>query len=311
MRGSTEKNRARLCAALALGLLGGCSIRSIATGALADTFAAQGDAYGRDDDPELVREAVPFALKTMEQVLDAQPRHVGLLTALARGFTQYGYAFVQQDADQLAERDVVRAKEVEGRARRMYLRARDYGLRGLEIDHPGFRAAFVAGSAPVRAQALAGLKKKDVPLLYWTAAPWALAVASGKDNMKLVGELPAVEQLMARAFELDESWDGGAIHEFYVTYDGARTAADGGGPERAKAHLDRALALAENKRLSPLVSYAESVAVAAQDRKEFTRLLEQVAGADLEKSPPDRLANIVAQRRARWLLSRASDLFVE
>lgn len=293
------------------GLLAGCSVRSIATGALADTFAAQGDAYGRDDDPELVRQAVPFALKTMEQVLEAQPRHVGLLTALARGFTQYGYAFIQQEADQLADHDVVRAKEVEGRARRMYLRARDYGLGGIAIDHPDFRAAFSSGSAEARTRALAAMRKEDVPLLYWTAAPWALAVASGKDNMKLVGELPAIEQLMARALELDESWGSGALHEFYVSYDGSRSAAEGGGPERAKAHLDRALGLAENKRLSPLVSYAESVAVTAQDRKEFTRLLDLVTAADLEKSPPDRLANLVAQRRARWLLSRVADLFVE
>src|SRR4029453_18242252 len=101
---------------------------------------------------------------------------------------------------------------------------------------------------------------------------------------------------------LDEPWAGGAIHEFYVSYDGSRSAAEGGGPERAKAHLARARALAGNKRLGPIVSYAGAGSVARQDRAEFTRLLEEVVATDVDKHPSERLANLIAQRRARWLL---------
>ena len=82
------------CAALLLGA-SGCSLRDIALDKLADTFAAAGNGYASDDDPELVRDAVPFALKTMEQVAAERPRHAGLMLALASGFTQYGYAFVE------------------------------------------------------------------------------------------------------------------------------------------------------------------------------------------------------------------------
>src|SRR2546427_12543180 len=76
-----------------------CSRRALASKAMADALSGTGSGFASDDDPELVREAVPFALKTMESLLPEQPEHVGLLTALASGFTQYGYAFVQQDAD--------------------------------------------------------------------------------------------------------------------------------------------------------------------------------------------------------------------
>ncbi len=290
-------------------LAGGCSVRSIATGALADTFAGSGSAYGSDEDPELIQAAVPFALKTMEQVLADQPKHVGLITALSSGFTQYSYAFVQQEADVLEEKDVEKSRGVQLRAKKLFLRARNYGLMGLEVSHPGFRAAVAVETQ--RKTALSGCKKEDVPLLYWTAASWALAVSDGKNDMKLVSELPIVEQMMARALELDESWNEGSIHEFYVAYDAGRSEQQGGGAASAKKHLERARALAGNKRLGPIVSYAEGVCVAAQDKKEFTRLLEEVVAADVDKHPTDRLANVIAQRRARWLLSRTNDLFAE
>jgi hypothetical protein len=182
-------------------------------------------------------------------------------------------------------------------------------VRGLELKHEGFRAALARPTE--RARAIAACTKEDVPLLYWTAASWALAVSDGKSDMKLVAELPVVEQLMARALELDEGWSEGAIHDFYVAYDGGRSAQEGGGPERARQHLDRARALSRNKRLSPIVSYAESVSVGRQDRNEFTRLLEEVIAVDVEAHPTYRLANVIAQRRARWLLARTSDLFAE
>jgi predicted anti-sigma-YlaC factor YlaD len=128
--------------------------------------------------------------------------------------------------------------------------------------------------------------------------------------MDVVAELPAVEALMTRALALDESWDDGAIHEFFVTYDAGRSEAEGGGVARARQHLERALALSGGKKLGALVSFAEGVCVKAQDRAEFTRLLKQVIDADVEADQAHRLANRIAQRRARMLLAHADDLFV-
>ncbi|HET9754732.1 MAG TPA: hypothetical protein VFP52_17300, partial [Myxococcales bacterium] len=45
-----------------------CSPKRYALNQVADALSANGEggAFARDDDPELVRDAVPFALKTME-----------------------------------------------------------------------------------------------------------------------------------------------------------------------------------------------------------------------------------------------------
>jgi predicted anti-sigma-YlaC factor YlaD len=288
--------------------LAGC--RSIALSAAAGAAAGSGTAYAADDDPELVRDAVPFGLKTMEGLLEQKPRHVDLLTATAAGFTQYAYAFVQGDAD-LADLDgkldVARAGR--DRARRLYLRAREYGLRGLDVRHRHMAGKLRAGLAEARA-VLAEAEREDVPLLYWTASSWVLAIAAGKSDMSLVAELPVPVAMMERALALDEAWNDGAIHEFFLAYDATRSAAEGGGPERAKAHLDRVQAISMNKKLGPRVSWAEGVLVQRQDREGFTRLLEEVVRADPGEVPRFRLANVIAQRRARALLAHADDLFL-
>jgi predicted anti-sigma-YlaC factor YlaD len=292
---------------LSVTVLAGC--RTAALNMVSDAVSKSGTAYASDDDPQLVRDAVPFGLKTMEGLLQENPRHEGLLTALASGFTQYAYAFVQADADLAdlgGQLDAARAGRE--RARRLLVRARDYGLRGLEVRHRGMREKLLAGGdlGPVLAQT----RKGDVSLLYWTASAWALAISNGKGDMALVSQLPIPVTMMERALALDESWGEGAIHEFFVAYDATRSAAEGGGPERARQHLERALALSNGKKLGPRVAYAEGVLVQTQDRAQFTQTLEEVVRADAEAASPYRLANMLAQRRARALLAHADDLFL-
>ena len=49
----------------------GCGyIKGKAVGMVADTLASGGDTFTRDDDPDLVGQALPFALKLYESLLD-------------------------------------------------------------------------------------------------------------------------------------------------------------------------------------------------------------------------------------------------
>jgi TRAP transporter T-component len=296
--------------ALAVTLVAATGCRGPALSLVADAAASTGDTYAAEDDVELVRLAVPFGLKTMEGLLESQPRHEKLLTALAANFTQYSYAFVHTPAEEAdwAGR-YAEARPGRDRARKLFLRARDYGLRGLDVRHEGLAAKLRSGRDLAIALKVAK-KKEDVPLLYWTASAWALAISDGKSDMALVAELPVPAAMMARALELDEAWGEGTLHEFYVVFDATRSAAEGGGPERARAHMDRALALSMNKKLGPVVAYAEGVLVQKQDRAEFTRMLDEVLKADPGAEPRYRLVNTFAQRRARALLKRADDLFL-
>ena len=290
-------------------LVPGCSVRKAGANALGGVIAGGSDIYATDDDPELVAAAIPFGLKTMEALLAETPRHEGLLLATASGFTQYGYAFVQSEADYAEERDLARATELRARARRLYRRALRYGLRGLEVRHPGFEAGLRSDAH--REKTLAAATAADVPLLYWTGAAWGAAISLSKEDAELTADQGLVEAMERRALALDEAYGLGAIHDFFIAYEGGRPPAAGGSVERARKHLERAVALSSGRRAAPYVSFAATVSVGAQDRAGFEELLKKALAVDLDAAPEFRLANTVSQRRAAWLLARADELFLE
>jgi len=290
---------------LALGL-SGCSIKMMAINKLGDALSEGTSSFATDDDPELIAGATPFALKTIESLIEQSPKHRGLLTAAASGFTQYAYAFVQMEAGYTEAQDLDRATAQRERAKKLYLRARDYGLRSFEVEFPGFRERFKTD--PVTA--LAKTTKKHVPQLYYTAAAWAAAFAIDKTDSSLSVDQVFFEALMQRAIALDEPWELGSLHDFFITWEGGRSSI-GGSIEKARRHFDRALALSNGQRASPYVTWAEVMSVSAQNKKEFQELLNKALEIDVNKAPAQRLANIIAQKRARWLLSRTDELFVE
>lgn len=283
--------------AVALVLASGCSVERLATDRIADTLAASGTTYASDDDAELIEAALPFSLKLMESVLAQVPDHRDLLAATSAAFTQYAYAFVQQDGDARALTDTDAAWADWIRARKLYLRARDYGLRGLEVAHPGFGEALNADRA--RATELAG--GEDVDLLYWTAVSWAAAISLGKDDPELVAELGAVSALIDRALAVDEGWNRGAIHSFLVTYTMARPDELTDRKADARRHFERALELTQGHDAGPYVAWAEAVCLPDEDRACFDASIASALAVDPESDPAGRLANTVMQRRAAWL----------
>ncbi len=294
-------------AVCALVLAPGCAaVERMATRAVADGLAESSAVYATDGDVELVGQAIPFGLKTIEGLLEELPDHRGLLVAAASGFTQYAYAYVALPADEIERDSPGAARDMRRRAHRLYLRGRDYALRALELDAPGFRERL----AEAPDDALAALEADQVDALYWATVAWAAAIASDKQNMDLVADLWLIEPMMRRCLALDETYRDGAAHEFMVAFEGGRHAAQGGSVARARDQYARARALAGGRRLSGMVSLAEHVAVRLDDRREFESLLHQALAFDVDTAPDQRLANLIAQRRAALLLSQIDDLFL-
>ena len=285
----------------------GCSVRQYAASSIGDALAEGGGVYASDNDIEFVGAAIPFGLKTMESLLETVPEHRGLLLAATRGFTQYAYVYVQMPADELEAHDVEAAYAMRARARRLYLRARDYGLRGLHLSRADAQRLLFTDPR----KALAATTVEDAPLLYWTAASWGAAISLGKDSPSLLAGLPSVGALIDRAAELDPDWDHGTLQTFLISFEMSRPDAAADAEHRARAHFARAVALSDGKQAAPYVSLAESVAAPRGDRREFNALLAKALRVDPDERTEWRLANLVMQRRAHWLLARADELFPE
>ena len=278
-----------------------------AVGMVAETLASSGDVFTRDDDPELVGEAIPFGLKLYESLLESAPKNKDLLIATCSNFTQYGVAFIETRAIELGEaqhHDEV--AHLNDRALKMYLRAKGYCMRAMDVRFPGISDRLVKDPAA----ALAKAKKDDVPLLYWTAASWGSAIALGLDKPELVIDVPTVRALADRALALDESWGKGAVHEMFISLDSVPEAL-GGSAERARGHFKRAVELQHGLSPGPYVGLAMGVSVAAQDRAEFESLLKEALAIDPANDPSRQLVTLVQQRRARALLDHIDTLFTK
>jgi hypothetical protein len=296
----------RVCAiAAVLAVTAGCSLKTMAVKTVANTLSDTGDVFTRDDDPELIRDATPFALKLYESLLESVPNHVPLLIATCGSFTQYGYAFLEAEADSLDSSRRAEATALRERALKHYLRGRGYCLRAADVRFgKGTSAALLQD--PVMAVAKA--RKDDVPLLYWSAAAWGAAISLGIDRPDLAVDFPSVRALADRALALDPAWSKGAIHELMISLDSLPEAL-GGNPARARDHFKMAVEIQKGLSPGPYVTLATGVSVPAQDRPEFERLLKEALAIDPEKDPSNRLATLVYQRRARVLLDRIDEQF--
>jgi hypothetical protein len=290
-------------AAVMLLVAAGCSPKRMGINRMADALTSTASAFTRDNDPEFVRQAAPSTLKMVEMLLEDSPDHNGLLMTACSGFTQYAYAFLQSDAD-TADPSSPAVKELKARGVAMYDRARGYCLRALAARHAGVALALARNPQA----ALASTTIADVPALYWTAVAWGGALTLSENPLARLGEIATVRALFGRALQLDEQWEAGAIHEAMIAVESLPMLL-GGSPVRAREHFDRAVALSGGQSAFPYVALAVGVAQPAKDRREFERLLRAAIDVDLSKKPSLRLPNMIAQKRARYLLSRIDRLF--
>jgi predicted anti-sigma-YlaC factor YlaD len=271
------------------------------------TAPSSNNIFTQDNDPELVGDALPFAIKLYESLLASVPQHEGLRLRTGSLYIIYANAFLQGPADMTPRQEVETKEHLTQRAKNLYLRGRDILLVALERKNPDLLKQLKERKYK---KALAPYEQRDVPFLYWVAAGWIGAFATDPFDMKLGLTLPQAEALMARVLELDPTYSQGAIHNFYILYYGSLPEYMGGNIQKAREHFKKAIDLAKNSDSSPLLSLAVTVCVREQNVEEFKSLLREILEFDVDRSPDNRLVNILNQKKARWLLDHVDDFFL-
>ena len=266
-----------------------------------------GAAFLGEEDPELLGDALPFVLKLYETLLEIEPESPELLLATAQAFALYANAFVQAPAEMLGDADARRKQDMLERAARLYLRARKYVMRGIEIDHPGFADHVERGELET---ALALVSPGEIDYLYWAGASWMGAASAARFDLELILGIPSAVAMLQQALEWDESYDTGAIHEIFVSYYGGLPGEMGGSEERARHHFERAVALSDGSKASPYLALAGTVAVRNQNVAEFRQLLNIVLAIDPGQTPEYQLLNILARQKAQWMLDNIDTFFL-
>jgi predicted anti-sigma-YlaC factor YlaD len=315
--------------------LGSCrSVEKMAVNKLSDMLSSDSGAgaFTRDDDPQLIADAMPFTLKMYELLMEMNPDDAALKMAAGKAFVMYANGFIQTPASMLRDEEYLKQEKMLERSRKMYLRGRDYILESLFLE--------IKDGEELLELNLDGFLKEagkdQVAALYWAAAGWLGAFSCNPFDMELAQTVHLPLAFLFRALELDEKFGDGSIHDLLLTVwasvppaiieNALLTAPETAGAfeqmyynkfnisedveERARFHFARSVALSDGKNPSTYISLASSFSVKNQDYSEFEKLLNQALAVDPYEDPNDQLLIIIYQEKALWLLDHREDFFL-
>ncbi len=312
------------------------SIKDITMNYAADMLSSEdggGNIFTSDNDPELVGDALPLALKMYEMILASKPEHSGLQFATGKNFIIYANGFIQTPAGMLPDEKYIEAEKMLIRAENMYIRGRDYILEAIELNHEGFGSE-TKTNLDNALQMTAN--PEDAAMLYWAASGWIAAYSCDPMDFEMANSLYIPAAMLFRALELDEDLNRGAIHDVLIQIysslpnshivKAAEAAPETVGRfiseyyknlqideqplKKAKFHFNRALELANRQNPGTYCSYAKSVSVKNQNYSEYKMLLEKALAIDPDEEPDNRLVTIIYQEKAAWMLEHAEDFFI-
>ncbi|MEN6561080.1 MAG: TRAP transporter TatT component family protein [Acidobacteriota bacterium] len=291
-------------------LLGACSIEKLALRKVAGMLSgpSSSDVFSSDNDPDLVGQALPFAIKLYESLLASLPNHAGLRLRTGSLYIMYASAFVETPADTTPRSEMETKEYLLARAKNLYLRGRDILFVSLEKKNPALRAQLKERKY---GEAMARFSREDATLLYWTALGWLAAFSVDPFDMTLGQTVPQTRAMIERVAELEPDYGHGSLDSFYISYYGSLPDYLGGDPAKAREHFARAQALAGKTDTSSLLALATTVCVKEQNAAEFKDLVGRVLAFDPESDPAHRLSNTLNRRKARWLLAHIDDFFIE
>ncbi len=301
------RTRSIILIAITFLALSSCSVKKFALKNVSKALSgSSGDLFAAENDLELVGESLPVFLKTYDALIAELPDDQDLLLAAGKAYAMYSFAFVYTPSE-LAEGMRFQEKETAvNRAKKLYLRAKDYLLRSIPLKNKNFLDSLKDNPGST----LSAFGVKDIEKLYWLALSWMGAFNCDKFDMELSISSGYAVQILKRCLELDETFNNGGIHEFFVTYYGSIPPAMGGSPEKAREHFKRAVELSRGKKGSIYLALALSVSVNEQNAAEFRDLLGRTLAIDTEMPSPERLENILAKRRAAYFLAHMDDYFL-
>jgi predicted anti-sigma-YlaC factor YlaD len=262
--------------------------------------------------PETVAPYIPSVLKQNEAKLAKHPDDQELILTAGSLYVMYANAFVQGPAEILPPEQFAERQTELKRSKQFYLRGVEILTSGLEQKYPGFDEASKDKETLERFLA-ENTVKEDVPNLYWLVAGTLSAYALNPMDLELGFRIPALTVLINRAYALDPDFNNGAIDEFFVLFYASLPETLGGDKAKVEPHFKLALEKSGGLSVGPYVSYAQAICIPAQDYDTFKRYLETVLAFDVNaaENRANRLVNTIAQRKARYLLDRASYYFPE
>ena len=254
------------------------------------------------DHPKIVSLYFEKKIKSLERKksLSTEQKRLLLKTKV-----EYGFGVLLEESDRILDHDYNLGVKKSQEAYIVFSDAKKVGNSILIISYPKLDS-WLSGEIDLQ------FKINDVSDLYWLAAAYGGAIKSSRGNPFDVVNLPVVKKLLITAIALDPKWGKGALYSAMMSYTSSRPDLFGDALiDSVSSFYAKALIASDSLDASLFVSYAELIDKKFQDRDAFEQKLDIVLNMDVEKDKDFRLSNIIAQERAKWLLSKTDEIFFE
>ena len=219
---------------------------------------------------------------------------------------EYAYGILMEKGDMLLDDDYQKSLKYYQKSNMIFKEAKHSSINLLSTRYPKFEG-WLRNDYDII------FHEQDIQDLYWLAAALGGTIQSsrGADPFALV-YIPTIGKLLETSINLNQEWGNGKLYSAMMSYTTVR-------PDLNRDILDdslnfyfeKAVEYSDSLDASIFVSYAESVHKPKQEKKEYIEKLNFVIEMDLEKGSQYEINNIISKRRARWLLSKTEDYFLE
>lgn len=241
----------------------------------------------------LAEQALASDIKLLEGMIKGDPENEHLLLLTTQALAGYTLGFVEDDSPE--------------RARVLYLRARNYAGRILEINDYNLTIENI--TLEDYQKKINNIDDEYLDALFWYAFSWAGWINVSLDNPQSFVDLPKVEMLMHRVVEIDPNYYHGSAYLFFGSIWGTKPRMLGGDPEKAKEYFEKNLEITQGNFLLTYVYYAKYYAAKTLDEELFLSLLKKIEDSSVDILPGEQLLNAIAKKKGLRLKQMKDDIF--
>ena len=224
---------------------------------------------------------------------------------IVKNKVEYAFGIILEKSDRLIDEDYSLALVDYKNANKIFNEAKILELSILRETHPEFEF-WINGKADIT------FSKDDIFDLYWLAASYGGAIKSSRGDPFELVNIPTVGKLLKTAIRLEPEWGRGALYSAMMSYTSSRPDLSSDMlKDSANYYFNKAVSVSDSLDASPFMTYAESIHKPFQNRAGYINKLNFVINMDVKKNTQFELSNIIAQKRAKWLLSKTNETFLE
>ena len=254
------------------------------------------------EQPKLV--SIYFERK-IKRLVNNGSKSIEIKRLLIKTRVEYGFGIIMEQADRLIDDDYLEGLVKYKKANIIFAEAKDSGMSIMSDRYPEFNNW-------LKKESKIEFSQEDVRDMYWLAASIGGSIASSRGNPFELINLPYVGRLLNKCIQIDPEWNNGSLYSAMMSFTTTRSDLN---EEMLRDTVDyyfnKTISSSNGMDAGPYLSYAESIHKTFQERKEFVDKLNYVLKMDIIPNSDHELSNLIAKSRAKWLLTKTDEYFLE